>query len=39
MIFNPPHDTLLAPRDVLIMLGRREDLDRLSATAGGGRRL
>lgn len=35
MIFNPPHDTRLAPRDVLIMLGRRNDLDRLSALATG----
>ena len=35
MIFNPPRDTLLVPRDVLIMLGRRADLDRLSAAAAG----
>jgi voltage-gated potassium channel len=35
MVFNPPRDTRLAPRDVLIMLGRREDLDRLSVSAGG----
>jgi voltage-gated potassium channel len=38
MIFNPPHDTRLAPGDVLIMLGKRGDLDRLSATAGNRRK-
>ena len=35
MIFNPPHDMLITARDVLIMLGRRQDLDRFSATAAG----
>lgn len=35
MIFNPPHDMLITVRDVLIMLGRRQDLDRFSATAAG----
>lgn len=34
MIFNPPPETTLAAGDVLIMLGRRHDLDRMARLAG-----
>ncbi len=35
MIFNPPSDATMQPGDILIMLGRRNDLDQLTALAGG----
>ena len=35
MLFNPPRDTQLAGRDVLIMLGTRKDLDRFTVRAAG----
>jgi voltage-gated potassium channel len=35
MVFNPPHDTVLEPNDILIMLGGRSDVDRLAARAAG----
>jgi voltage-gated potassium channel len=35
MAFNPSPDTALEAADVLITLGRREQLDRLSTMAGG----
>jgi voltage-gated potassium channel len=31
MLFYPPEETLIRPRDVLIMLGRRQDLDAAAA--------
>lgn len=34
MIFNPPAETQLTPGDILIMLGRRQDLDRVATLAG-----
>jgi voltage-gated potassium channel len=35
MVFNPPPETLLEADDILIAIGRREDLDRLEARARG----
>ena len=35
MIFNPPADTTLTEGDILIMLGRRADLDHVAALAVG----
>jgi voltage-gated potassium channel len=35
MIFNPPRDAQLAAGEILIMLGRREDLEQISAIACG----
>jgi len=35
MIFNPPRDTIISAGDVLIMLGRRADLDRVAKLSGG----
>jgi len=37
MIFNPPPDLAMESGDILIMLGRRNDLDRLAALASGSR--
>jgi voltage-gated potassium channel len=34
MIFNPPTDTKLAAGDVMIMMGGRQELDRLAELAG-----
>lgn len=33
MIFNPPPETVIAPGDVLITLGNRQQLDRLEDMA------
>ena len=35
MLFNPPGDAILEAGDVLIMLGRRQDLDQVDAMAAG----
>lgn len=35
MVFNPPDEMALAAGDTLIMLGRREDLDRVGRLAAG----
>lgn len=35
MLFNPPRDAILEAGDVLIMLGRRHDLDQVDALAAG----
>jgi voltage-gated potassium channel len=34
MVFNPAPAATLEPGDILIVLGRREDLDRLEVLAG-----
>jgi voltage-gated potassium channel len=36
MIFNPPPDSVMDSGDILIMLGRRRDLDQLATLAAGG---
>jgi voltage-gated potassium channel len=36
MIFNPPPDSVMESGDILIMLGRRQDLDQLATLAAGG---
>jgi uncharacterized protein with PhoU and TrkA domain len=33
MVFNPPPETVIAPGDVLITLGNRQQLDRLEDMA------
>jgi voltage-gated potassium channel len=35
MIFNPPHDAVMQVGDILIVLGGRQDLERLTALAKG----
>jgi voltage-gated potassium channel len=35
MVFNPPADAVMEPGDILITLGRREQLDQLDALAAG----
>lgn len=36
LIFNPPHDLAPQPEDILIVLGRRSNLQRLARLAAGG---
>jgi len=36
MIFNPPPESIMEAGDILIMLGRRQDLDQLAALASNG---
>ena len=38
MLFNPPRDASLQAGDILIMLGKRSDLDRVAGLAQGAAR-
>jgi voltage-gated potassium channel len=38
MVFNPPPDSVIDAGDILIMLGRRNELDQLATLAGGSHR-